>query len=304
MPSLLGMSGRIQRKLLRLAFREQWVIGARRQSGSHPPPGIEDCILLQPPFGRHYADPWVITVKGTTYVFFEAWGAENGGAKGVILFSAFEGDRWNEPQLALERPYHLSYPCVFAWRNNFYLLPETSHNRTIELYRAVEFPQRWVQEAVLMDQVDAVDTTLFEQGGRWWMFTAGLGGNAARYRSLSLFRAQSPLGPWVAHPSNPVVENAGTARPAGRLFFLDGYLIRPGQDCRQQYGYAISWNRVDRLDENEYHETCVAKLRPKLLAGWAGTHTFNQDGEWQVLDGKRLVPRFAGGYFISRVGQP
>ncbi|MGE5207437.1 MAG: hypothetical protein ACM3PW_17635 [Chlamydiota bacterium] len=297
MPSVLGISGKIERKLLRLAFSEQWVIGARRQSAPGLPEGIEGCALLQPPLGRHYADPFVIAVNSRPCVFFEAWG--DGHRKGVILFSTLESNlQWSSPQLALERPYHLSYPFVFAWKGDLYLLPETSHNRTIELYRAVEFPQRWTQAAVLMENVDALDTTLFAHDGRWWMFTAGLGDGAARYRSLWLFHAPSPLGPWQPHPSNPVLNNLGTARPAGHLFSLDGQLIRPGQDCRWQYGHAISWNRVERLDEHEYQETCIAKLRPNLMAGWAATHTFNQDGEWQVLDGKRLVSRFADNHSI------
>ena len=295
MHSALELSGKIQRKLLALAFSEQWVIGARRQSGPSRPWGIEGCSLLEPPPGMHYADPFVINAHGRTYVFFEAWRQPAAARRGVILFSALDpAGQWRHPELALERPYHLSYPCVFSWNGDFYLLPETSRNRTIELYRAVQFPYRWTVASVLMDNVDAVDTTLFDCGDRWWMFAAGLGGGLARYRSLCLFHAATPLGPWLAHPLNPVVQNLGTARPAGRLFTLDGQLIRPGQDCRSQYGYAIALNRVNKLNENEYNESCVARVTPNLMAGWAATHTFNQDGEWQVFDGKRLVRRPAG----------
>lgn len=284
----MTITGKFQAKLLRLAFGEQWVIGARPCSGPHPDAGIAGCTLLEPPAGEQYADPFVINVGKTTYVLFESWGGRN--PKGVIQFATLDRDgRWSEPEVALQRPYHLSYPFVFSWRGDFHLLPETHHNKTIELYRATEFPRRWELAAVLMDRVDAVDTTLFEYQGRWWMFTAGLGDSRARFRQLSLFYASSPFGPWVPHALNPVINDLGGARPAGRLYVNNGQLIRPSQDCRFRYGYAISWNRVDQLNEREYHETCLSKLKPKYTAGWLATHTFNQDGCWQVFDGKRVT---------------
>ena len=47
------------------------------------------------------------------------------------------------------------------------MLPETSGNRTVELYRCVEFPHRWELDRVLMDGVHAVDATLAEHDRRW-----------------------------------------------------------------------------------------------------------------------------------------
>ena len=292
MQSVIAISGGVQSRLLRMLFDEEWVIGAFRSGASSAPEhGIGGCVLLEPPPGLQYADPFVICEAGVTYVFFEAWGGRN--PKGVLLFATLDSKgHWSEPQLALERPYHLSYPFVFKWRNGFYMLPETHHNRTIELYYATKFPTTWELVSVLLDNVDAVDSTLFEQNGRWWMFTAGLSDSVARFQHLSVFHAPSPFGPWKPHSRNPVVNDLGSARPAGRLFIDNGKLIRPGQDCRLRYGHAITWNRIDILTDHEYRETRVATFRPKLIDGWLATHTFNQAGEWQVLDGKRITLRF------------
>ena len=291
MASVMAISGSIQARLLRILFDEEWVIGALRSGGPlAAEKGIGGSVLLEPPPGFQYADPFVICEAGITYVFFEALGGLK--PKGVLLFTTLNSQgHWGEPQVALERPYHLSYPFVFKWRSDFYMLPETRQNRTIELYHAAKFPTTWELASVLMDNVDAVDTTLFEENGRWWMFTAGLGDSAARFQNLSVFHAPSPFGPWKAHSRNPVVSDLGSARPAGRLFIDNGQLIRPGQDCRLRYGHAIAWNRIDMLSDYEYRETRVATLRPKLLDGWLAMHTFNQVGEWQVLDGKRLTRR-------------
>lgn len=291
MQSAIAISGSLQSHLLRMVCDEQWVIGARhRDAWSSTEKGIDGCVLLEPHPGSNYADPFVICEADITYVFFEAWSVSS--PKGVILFATLDsGGHWSEPRVALERPYHLSYPFVFKWQGDFYLLPESRQNRTIELYRAAKFPADWDLASVLMDDVDAVDSTLFEQNGRWWMFTTGLGDSRARVRQLSVFHASSPYGPWHPHPRNPVLDKPGSARSAGKLFINNGQLIRPGQDCRFRYGHAIAWNRIDILTDSDYRETRVATLRPRLIDGWIATHTFNCAGEWQVLDGKRVTRR-------------
>ncbi len=288
MYAITTIAGKIEDKLLRAAFGEQWVIGATRKCNTELPTCIDDRMLLMPPVGAHYADPFVVQKNGMTFVLFEVFGSGNG--KGTIQFATLDSDgQWGTPELALERPYHISYPFVFTWKGEFFMLPETRQNRTIELYRAVEFPSKWELAQVLKSGVDAVDTTLYEQHGTWWMFTAGLGDASARFRQLSLFRSDSPFGPWRPHPKNPVVDDLGCARPAGRLVVVEGQLIRPGQDCRHRYGCAITWNRIDVLTETAYRETCIARLIPKLTDGWLATHTFNRDNEWQVFDAKRLT---------------
>ena len=291
MQSIMAISGSIQSHLLRMLFDEEWVIGVRRSAVSNlPREGIDGCALLEPPIGSHYADPFVISEGGVIYTFFEAWGGHT--HKGVISFAMIDyRGRWSAPQVALERPYHLSYPFVFKWRDEFYMLPETCQNHTIELYHATKFPATWELSSVLMKNVDAVDSTLFEEDGRWWMFTTGMGDSIARFRHLLVFHACSPYGPWQPHPLNPVVDDLSSARGAGQLFVDNGQLIRPGQDCRYRYGHAITWNRIDVLTDYEYLETRVATLRPKLIEGWLATHTFNQVGEWQVFDGKRITGR-------------
>lgn len=290
MESMLVLSGKIESRLLRLVFDKQWVIGACPASEPGPPSRIAEWSLLEPPTGTHYADPFIVYVDGEAYIFFETWNDAN--SKGSIWVSVLDSHGgWGCPEVVLERPYHVSYPFVFEWNRDFYMLPETRHNHTIELYRSIKFPTRWESCAVLMDRVDAVDTTLFEEDGVWWMFTAGLNGRDSTVRELSIFHAESPFGPWAPHPRNPVVVGLRGARPAGRLFRYDGQLIRPGQDCRRRYGHAIVWNRVDVLDRSDYHETCIGRLTPRFLDGWLAMHTFNQAAGWVVLDGSRLVRR-------------
>ena len=118
--------------------------------------------------------------------------------------------------------------------------------------RAVDFPRRWELAATLLSNVQAADSTIFEDGGKWWLFTAGIGGKDLGRSELSLFFSDSLFGPWMPHPKDPIVCDVSGARPAGALFYEQGELIRPAQDCSRRYGYAISLHRVEVLSETDY----------------------------------------------------
>jgi len=124
------------------------------------------------------------------------------------------------------------------------------------------------------------------------LFAAGLDGEGTESNELSLFWANSLFGPWQPHPKNPVVCDVRRARPAGSLFFDQGSLIRPAQDCTARYGYAISLNRVDELSETDYREVPVATILPDWMDGIHATHTFNRLSGITVLDARSRVPRF------------
>jgi hypothetical protein len=113
---------------------------------------------------------------------------------------------------------------------------------------------------------------------------------------LHLFHASSPLGPWTPHRRNPVKTDVRGSRPAGSLFWWNGELWRPAQDCSVRYGYAITLHRVLRLNTSEFREEPVARIDPDWTAGLRGTHTLNSAPGLVVLDG-RLVRRKAGDTF-------
>lgn len=261
---------------------EQWFIAYRDQlqpSGKSAAPR-----LLIPSDDWSYADPFLYEWGGKHYLFFEKVGDSH--PRGEIWFVELdEAGNAGEPERALARDYHLSYPHIFAWRGETYMLPETCSNASVEIYRAVDFPRRWELTATLLPNVRACDSTIFERGGKLWLFTAGIGGKDLACSELSLFYSDSLFGPWIPHPKNPIVCDSSAARPAGNLFYQKGELIRPAQDCSRRYGYAISLHRVDVLSETDYRETRIGRILPDWAAGLVATHTINRDSRYEVLDG-------------------
>jgi hypothetical protein len=182
------------------------------------------------------------------------------------------------------RPYHLSYPFIFEHRGEYYMIPETAQNRTIESYRCTRFPDQWEFYKTLMPNVLAVDATLFEYALRWWMFVNIASKGGSTWDELHLFYADDPLSNiWTPHPMNPIVSDVRCARPAGRIFRREGDLLRPSQDSSLRYGYAINFNRITKLTIHEYEEELFERIEPPnrdILA----VHTYNRSDYMFVVD--------------------
>ncbi len=272
----------------RLCFDEQWFVAVRRRMDGPDAFDLKDFYVLKPPRDRFYADPFVAERGERSYLFFEELVfAERKGVISCIEFN--EQGFIGSPSVVLEAEHHLSYPFLFEWEGQTYMLPESRDSGRIELFRAVDFPLRWEFAGCLLEDVWAVDATIFEREGRFWMFAGGVKKNGKINSELFLYYADSPLGPWLPHAHNPVVVDASRARPAGQVFIHEGLLIRPGQDCSQSYGGAIVLNRIDLLSPKEYEETPVRTLRPEWFPAGKGTHTLNHSEHYQTADARILI---------------
>jgi hypothetical protein len=267
--------------LKRALYREQWQL-AFRFGGGGLSPGLEGFTPIVPPPDRTWADPFALERNGRYFVFFEDLPFAEGKAHISMLELGRDG-RWSPPREVLSRDYHLSYPFIFEHDGNLYMIPESAQNRTVELYRCVDFPLGWELERVLLDGVRLVDATLHRGAERWWMFANGAAGSSRAFDDeLHLFHADDPLGEWRPHLRNPVKSDVRCARPAGRLYWRNGALYRPAQVCAPSYGAGISVHRVLRLSPHEYAERQVERVFPG--PGRLGLHTVNRAGELTVVD--------------------
>jgi hypothetical protein len=262
----------------------QWFLAIRQRTPEHSfhdPTGYK---LMLPPKDRFYADPFLFEKDGKTYLFLEDLRYSEGRA--LISCCELNPDGTHGPIVeVLRRPYHLSYPFLFEENGEIYMIPETKGNRTVELYRATNFPNEWTLESVLLDNIYAVDATIHQSDGKYWMFVGISNGRYSNCDELGIYFADALKGPWTPHPANPVVSDVRRARPAGALFRDQGRLIRPSQDCAKAYGYAIVFSEVITLSETDYDERPIARLDPDWVKGNLGTHTYTRTGQFEVIDG-------------------
>ena len=288
-----ALGGRVLRRALTRALHiEQWFLAFRFDGAARVAPDLGGFTRLVPPADRDWADPFPLERGGRHYVFFEELPYK--ARKGHISMIELHPDGvWSAPVRVLERDYHLSYPFLLEHAGALYMIPETAQNRTVEVYRCVEFPLRWRLEATLLDGVRCVDATFHRAGGRWWMFANMAAGERGAFDDeLHLFHAERLFGDWQPHARNPVKSDARCARPAGKLYRRDGALYRPAQVCVPRYGAGLALHRVRRLTPQEYVEEEAQRIVPQATDGLLGLHTVNRTGGLTVIDAFARRRRF------------
>jgi len=193
---------------------------------------------------------------------------------------------YSSPLVVLERGYHLSYPFLFEEDETFYMVPETAENKTIELYKCIEFPKKWEFCMNLMEDVYAVDTTIVKKDNKYWLFcNIKENEGASSCDELFLFYSDSLFNPnWTAHPGNPIVSDVKSSRSAGNIFDFKNKLYRPSQNSAKRYGYGMNINEVTELNEKSYQENTVQSIYPNWEKDILATHTLNNIGRLTVID--------------------
>ena len=300
------MTGKAVRRIIRSPHTEHWRmavrVGPRRLWGSGKGADTDGFEWIQSAPGHLYADPFLIRRAGRTWLFYEHY--QYSERRAVIdCAEVLAGGQLGEPRLALRRNHHLSFPHVFEHHGDVFMIPETGGNRTVELYRAVNFPNEWKLEKVLLAGYSVVDTAIWFDGELWWFFATmkePRGGGTM----LVLFFADELTGEWRRHPANPICTDIRKIRGAGAIFRQNGRLLRPSQDCSVRYGYRLNFHEITALNPDEYREECVFTLDPTNWAGLVGVHTYNQCAGAEAIDGCVLATTAETGGYTDAVIAP
>jgi hypothetical protein len=284
---VMRLAAKVWRKLF---YREQWFLQIELPASGDLMTDFKRCAPLYPPPDRFWADPFVLSMPDAHYIFVEELPFSTGQGHIAVLELSRDGTLGAARKI-LERPYHLSYPFLFKWDGVLYMLPESGQNRTVELYRCTAFPDRWVEDRVLLSGVHSADATLVEHDGCWWMFMTQAAPGQSIHEHLYLYRADTPLGPFSPHPGNPVKSGLRGTRPAGALFRHEGALYRPTQDCARVYGEAVVVQRVDELTATRFHETEVGRMAPDRSSETRRLHTVNAGDGIRVMDALRWISK-------------
>ena len=231
--------------------------------------------IIEPPGNKSYADPFLFG----DYLFFEEFDQLKGIISCIkITNGQFKGSNkfdFSEPIKVLEQPYHLSYPYIFEDKGSIYMVPETLGSNTIEIYRAKEFPYKWELLSIIMKGVASADTNIIWHDKKYYLFSTFHGDN-----NLEIHKAYSLFDKWTLSTRQQIVNS----RNAGNIFEYQGKLIRPVQNSTKElYGYGIIFREitVDPYTEKEIH-----RINPDWMEGLLGTHTFNFNDKYVVIDGK------------------
>ncbi len=284
--------GRSTDKKEEKGLRQQWFLltGSASQSKIVQRPDLKTLNPIYPPDNAFWADPFVWVRDGKRYIFFEDLPFKVGRGRISVIEVDEKGTPIGDFTPVLETPHHLSYPFLFEYQGELYMMPEQTEVKRLDLYRCTEFPHQWVFEKTLIDGIKIADATLFEKDGRWWIFCAAKQGKIRINESLFAFYADSPLSTqWTAHAANPLIRDLRFGRQGGRIFRDEtGRLFRPSQDCLRRYGHGLNLSEIQVLTPTDYAESLVWRVSGDEIGERAVHHLDWQDG-LMVMDAQRLV---------------
>lgn len=253
--------------------------------------GIENPVLTGENCGNelYVADPFMIKKDAKYFMFFEVMDRDN--HEGNIAYAESTNLKdWKYKKVILDEKFHLSYPNVFKWKGDYYLLPESHQDLAVRLYKAESFPDKWKHVKNLISGYSFVDPSILRYNNKWWLFVTTQFSNI-----LNIYYANDLMGEWKAHPMNPVVKfNAHISRPGGKMIVYKGKPYRFTQDCDPYYGIQVFAFEITELTEKTYSEKIVSTkpLLTKSGKGWnaAGMHHVDLHkigNKWiAIVDGK------------------
>jgi len=297
LPGNLQMAGfifKLMRNKIRFHFRdllaaEDWNIGVISKPieevalvpGSLEKPAIS---WMQPGSRNIYlADPSGFIEDGKLHILAEEYSYS--GQKASI--SEIDPDGVSAPFRVIAGENHLSYPYIIVSRGEVYCLPESYQSRRVMLYRRDPATGRFAAEKIVLDNVEAVDPTLFFHDGFWWLFYTTKKHSTTH---LYIWYATEMTGEYQPHCCNPVKIDVRSSRPAGTPFIHDGDLYRPAQDCSLTYGGRVIINKIIKLTVDEFAEQPAGTVEPLPETVYnRGLHTISGIGDYTLIDGKRYL---------------
>lgn len=234
--------------------------------------------LGAPSMKEFRADPFGLVHHGKLCIMFERYDHE----RKIGEIYARVGNRVEK---VMNLDVHASYPFLIEEKGEIYCVPETHKANEAAIYKAVDFPWKWKKVRTLF-KGRVSDATFFKHEGVWFCFYTLAD---APHSKLYIRYAKDLFGEWKEHKNNPVKDDIASSRPAGSVFFHKGKIYRPAQNCSETYGGSVTINEIRKLNEQEFEEVAVKKVKPYDYPGCMykyGLHTISAAGGMTLIDGK------------------
>lgn len=270
-----------------LLFREEWNIAIRKKEDKSlwKKGGESKEFTVLPNTIRYWAaDPFIISAGEKEYLFFEMF--DRLKSKGLIGYREINGDKIGKMKIAYEAEHHLSFPYIFEYKNEYYMMPEYSEGKELLVLKAIHFPDKWEKIESWMQGKRLVDSVLLNHERENYLLTQDLKSGYSSEK-LSIFIRKGKE--WVPHKQNPIVKSLANARLAGKTFFENNQLIRVAQDCQDGYGTKLHFNNIMKLSEDEYEEEMFRTISVEDIIvdskeRFCGIHTYNSNDCYEVID--------------------
>ncbi len=188
------------------------------------------------------ADPFYIKEKDTFYLFFEHQKSKPKAEIGLMVST--DGINYKYKGTVLKENFHLSYPQVFKYKNEFYMLPETQGANNVLLYKAEKFPHNWKVCDTLLKNIKLKDPTIFLSDSLNVLLGSDIN------MTLFMYNSKSLKDNWELNKKS-IVMRGTESRCGGRIIPQKDGLIIPIQNSTHGYGYGLSLYNL-KFKGNDY----------------------------------------------------
>ena len=230
-------------------YNVKWEIAYRKRDTK----GFEKFRILNLPKGKWGADPFLVQDNNGVFLFYEEY--EESQKKGSIAVAAYEDGKFTRKGIVIDEPFHLSFPCVFKIRDDYYMIPESGAVESLNLYKCENYPYKWKKEKILANGKGFSDTLVIEKDEVYYVIASILvDGSCCALNKMYTLNPETlelcdPL--IISEPSTNGIRNAG-------YYVENTNIYRSGQNSpNNEYGKSIKIFSVDCIDKNNYHETPV-----------------------------------------------
>lgn len=229
------------------------------------------------------ADPFLVTEGDETYFFCEAMDRKK--SKGIIAYGKIREDGDSQIENMIDFGCHSSYPCMFKYDRQWFMIPETIGRHSIEIYKADHFPGIWSKVKDLKVGFDAVDTTFFENSGKVFLFIYSPNKNKNRLSIAQLDMKECK----IIQEKEVVIYDQKIGRPAGNIIIENNTFIRPTQYGVNFYGEKIVLKKFmfnpETLEysESDCGEIDIQNIKNKFVNNYIGIHTYNRCN-YEIVD--------------------
>jgi len=233
--------------------------------------------------GFFSADPFLFENENKNYIFYEEAPLKSGFGH----ISYLNCEEHNDRGIALKESFHLSFPNIFKDNGIIYMIPETRNSNSIRLYKCDQFPNKWLFDKTLLENISTTDSEIFFNKGVYYLFTNV---NKNKYLTnadcLYLYFSDTLKGEYLPHPQNPITRDARFSRMGGKVFTINNINYRVAQNETNGYGSGISILKINKINKEEYSEKLVQTIEASSIKK-DRFHTFNFNNKYSVIDAIR-----------------
>jgi len=271
------LSGILAKVVQKLVWFPRWVLVVEDPNGLY-------YRLKHPKHKVIWADPFVISNDGDQFIFFEEKSPREKGR--ICVIQKNQEDKVIKKYWPLiEDSSHYSYPFLFKYHDEWYMIVENSEQERIPLYRCTNWPNEWEYvKDILAGEKVADGTLLFHQDKVYLFCTLSREPEISLNDELMIYVANDLFDEFKPHPLNPVNSDVRSARPAGEILVDSNALFRPAQKTVKRYGQAIQIMRINELSPTRYNETWADEICPNPMRGELCTHTICELDNSRVRD--------------------